>query len=56
MRLYWTGVYLSKLLSKRLGGGFLELNVLGWIGVAVRYRDAGCRRDVGDWGCVEDEE
>lgn len=32
-RLYWTGVYLSKLDSSLLGGGLLDLNVLGWVGV-----------------------
>lgn len=32
-RLYWTGVYLSKLDSSLLGGGLLDLNVLGWLGV-----------------------
>lgn len=32
MRLYSTGVYLSKLDSSLLGGGLLDLNVLGWVG------------------------
>lgn len=49
MRLYWTGVYLSKLLSRRLGGGFLELNVLGLVGVDIRERDAGWSKGVVDW-------
>lgn len=31
-RLYWTGVYLSKLDSSLLGGGLLGVNVLGWVG------------------------
>lgn len=32
-RLYSTGEYLSKLDSNLLGGGLLNLNVLGWMGV-----------------------
>lgn len=40
MRLYSTGLYLSKLVSSLLGGGLLDLNVLGWVG-DVKYRN-GC--------------
>lgn len=59
-RLYWTGVYLSKLESSLLGGGLLDLNVLGWVG-DVRYangcsvgdeEDGDCE---GDEGCVGDD-
>lgn len=32
-RLYSTGEYFSKLDSSLLGGGLLDLNVLGWMGV-----------------------
>lgn len=40
MRLYSRGLYFSKLVSSLLGGGLLDLNVLGWVG-DVRYRN-GC--------------
>lgn len=49
-------MYLSKLLSRRLGGGFLELNVLGRVGVDIRERDAGWRTDVVDWTSMMGEE
>lgn len=32
-RLYSTGVYLSRLDLSLLGGGLLDLNVLGWLGI-----------------------
>lgn len=63
--LYWPGEYFNKLDSSLLGGGLVELNVLGWMGV-VSLSDGYWRDDryegreedgvhcVGDEGFVGD--